>query len=286
MNIFPLVIDESAEVFGIEAVSIVDSPAIESNFIALKGQNFKFKETGEKRILMGAALIPNKPIYRRNDEEEFYVYFTKETVRKAMELFMMHGNQNNHTVQHEFAVQGLSVVESWIVEGEKDKAYHYGLDVPVGTWMISVKVNNEAIWENFVKTGEVKGFSIEGYFTNKMEMSKEETLLEELDEILGESYADYPDGVKNNAKRAIEFKEKNGSSCGTQVGWTRASQLASGEALSVKTIKRMYSFLSRHEENYDGGSLEKCGNIMYLAWGGKAALGWSRNKLRELGELD
>ena len=71
MNIFPLVIDESAEVFGIEAVSIVDSPAIESNFIALKGQNFKFKETGEKRILMGAALIPNKPIYRRNDEEEF-----------------------------------------------------------------------------------------------------------------------------------------------------------------------------------------------------------------------
>ena len=184
MNIFPLVIDEDAEVFGIEAVSIVDSPAIESDFIALKSQKVEFKESGEKRILLGAALIPNKPIYRRNDEEEFYVYFTKDTVRRAMELFMQHGNQNNHTVQHEFGVQGLSVVESWIVEGEKDKAYHYGLDVPVGTWMISVKVNNEAVWENFVKTGEVKGFSIEGYFANKYEMTKEEQLLKDLEEAL------------------------------------------------------------------------------------------------------
>lgn len=103
-----------------------------------------------------------------------------------------------------------------------------------------------------------------------------------------ESYADYPDGVKGNAKRVLEYAEKNGwGSCGTPVGKQRANQLANGEAISVETIKRMYSYLSRHEvdlqtsKSYGDG----CGKLMYDAWGGKAALGWSRNKLRQLGLL-
>ena len=84
MDIIELFIDEEDEVSGIEAVSIVESPAIESDFIALKNQEFKFAEVNkEKRILMGAALIPNKPIYRKNEENEYYIYFSKSTVRKA-----------------------------------------------------------------------------------------------------------------------------------------------------------------------------------------------------------
>jgi hypothetical protein len=104
-----------------------------------------------------------------------------------------------------------------------------------------------------------------------------------------ESYSDYPDGVKGNAKRALEYAEKNGwGSCGTPVGKQRANQLSKGEPISVDTIQRMYSFLSRHEgdlvssKSYGDG----CGKLMYDAWGGKAALGWSRNKLRQLGLLN
>jgi len=112
----------------------------------------------------------------------------------------------------------------------------------------------------------------------------------EIDEALAlaqNTYSDYGSGVKGNAKRALEYAEKNGwGSCGTPVGKERANQLAKGEAISLETIKRMYSYLSRAAEDYDGGSLEKCGNLMYLAWGGKAGLSWSRNKLRELGEID
>jgi hypothetical protein len=103
-----------------------------------------------------------------------------------------------------------------------------------------------------------------------------------------ESYADYPDGVKNNAKGVLEYAEKNGwGSCGTPVGKQRANQLASGEAISLETIKRMYSYLSRHEADLNSSKSygDGCGKLMYDAWGGKAALGWSRNKLRQLGEL-
>ena len=103
-----------------------------------------------------------------------------------------------------------------------------------------------------------------------------------------ESYSDYPDGVKGNAKRALDWADKNGwGSCGTPVGKQRANQLAKGEPISVETIKRMHSFLSRHEKDLQTstGYGDGCGKLMYDAWGGKAALGWSRNKLRKLGLL-
>jgi hypothetical protein len=104
-----------------------------------------------------------------------------------------------------------------------------------------------------------------------------------------ESYADYPDGVKSNAKKVLEYTEENGwGSCGTPVGKQRANQLANGEPISVDTIKRMYSYLSRHEVDLESSASygDGCGRLMYDAWGGKAALRWSRNKLRELGELE
>jgi len=101
------------------------------------------------------------------------------------------------------------------------------------------------------------------------------------------SYADYGEGVRNNAKRGIELNERNGNKCATTIGRRRAADISDGRALSVQTIKRMYSYLSRAETYYDNAdSTSDCGYISYLLWGGKAALGWSRNKLRELGELN
>ena len=190
MNIIELLLDEENAVSGIEAVSLVESPAIESDFIALKSQEIKLaKVDDEKQILMGAALIPNKPIFRKGETEDYYVYFSADTVRKASELFFKNGNQNNATLEHNLALNDLTVVESWIVENkEKDKSAIYDLDVPVGTWMISMKVNSAEIWNDFVKSGKVKGFSIEGYFADKatLEASSDvnETKLEEIKKLL------------------------------------------------------------------------------------------------------
>lgn len=298
MKIVELILDEEQLLSGVQAISIVEHPAIESDFITLsKEQEVKLAEVdSEKRILMGPALIPNKTIFRKNGEEEYYIYFSKDTVRKASELFLTKGNQNKSTLEHSFELEGLSVVESWIVEGQQDKSQAYGLSVPEGTWMVSMKVYNDSVWEDYVKTGRVKGFSIEGYFADKVNMSMQSNEEEEAQEILDaiieelqrtelESYSDYGSGVRNNAKRGIELNEKNGNKCATQVGKVRAQQLANGEAVSLATIKRMYSYLSRAEEYYDEGDSKACGTISYLLWGGKAGKRWAEGKLKELGEL-
>jgi len=188
-KIIELVINEEDSLSGIDAVSVVENPAIQENFIALKRHEVTLKEIDEeKRLLMGAALIPNKHIYRRNEkDEEYYIYFSEKTVRKASELFLMRSNQNNATYEHKDKLNGMSVVESWIIEDEQhDKSKKYGFDLPVGTWMISMKVNNDDVW-NDVKEGKVKGFSIEGYFADKLEMSlqnDDEILIEKIKEIL------------------------------------------------------------------------------------------------------
>ena len=175
MKMIELILDED-EAIGVEAISVVENPAIESDFIALKTQEIKLAEINkEKRLLMGALLIPKKPIYRRNGEDEYYIFFSEDTVLRASQMYLQNGNQSQSTLEHDRQLEGLTLVESWIVEDkQKDKTALYSLDVPVGTWMGSVKVNNDEIWNDYVKTGKVKGFSIEGYFADKMERPKEE----------------------------------------------------------------------------------------------------------------
>jgi hypothetical protein len=189
MRIVELVIDDKEDLAGVEAISIVEFPAIEENFIALNEHLQLAKIDEEKRILMGAALIPNKNIYRRNGNDEYYIFFSDDTVRKASELFLMNSNQHNTTLEHEKKLNDLTVVESWIVEDtEMDKSKKYGLNAPIGTWMVTMKVNNESIWNDFVKTGKVKGFSIEGIFADKLEMSlqkeKEDILIQKIKDII------------------------------------------------------------------------------------------------------
>ena len=186
MNLIELIIDEKDELSGVDAISVVESPAIESNFVALKSEEIKLAQVdSEKRILMGAVLIPEKPIYRKNGEDEYYIYFSKDTVNKASQLFFKNGNQNNWTLEHNKEIKGLTVVESWIVEDvQKDKSAIYNLSVPVGSWMASVKVEDDTIWNDYVKTGKVKGFSLEGYFADKLEEKKQLSKQQNEDEIL------------------------------------------------------------------------------------------------------
>jgi hypothetical protein len=190
MRIVELILDDQQLASGIDAISIVEAPAIESNFIALKSHEIKFAQVdAEKRILMGPILIPDKPIFRKQvmngEMQEFYVYFSKDTVRKASQMFLMKGKQGNATIEHELAVKGVCMVETWIKEDmEKDKSAIYGMNDPIGTWMGCLKVSNDEVWAD-AKEGKFKGFSIEGYFADRsMPLSKVETDDEKLAKVI------------------------------------------------------------------------------------------------------
>jgi hypothetical protein len=308
-KIIELIIDEENEISGIEAISVVENPAIEEDFIALKEhKDIKLAEVdAEQRILMGPALIPNKKIFRKGEEDDYYIYFSEDTVRKASELFFIKSKHQNSTFEHSFELSDMSVVESWLIEDPKnDKASAYGFDLPKGTWMVSMKVLNDDVWRA-VKEGEVKGFSIEGYFADGLERPKEaieenacsDCLSElnaeyELAEVLAsltedvelESYGGYPQSARNNAKRGIELNEKLNNKCATQVGKVRARQLEKGENFTLPTLKRIYSYLSRAAAYYDPGNNEACGTISYLLWGGKSMLNWTTSKLKGLDAIE
>lgn len=200
MEIIELIIDENDEYSGIEAISVVSAPAIEEDFIALKSEEqIRLAEISkERRLLIGAALIPDKPIYRKSGGQEFYIFFSKETVAKASQLFLKAGNQGKATMEHtDQKLQGMTVVESWLIEDEvHDKSRKYGLDMPLGTWMVAMKVDNDDVWNNYVKEGKVKGFSIEGYFADKLnrpqdkqvdQLNEDDKLLNDIIDVLKES---------------------------------------------------------------------------------------------------
>jgi len=190
MKIIELIINETEDLMGVEAMSVVEHPAIESNFITLNKQKLqkydvKLAVDEERRLLMGPALIPNKLIYR-NDEMngEYYIYFSTDTVKKASQLFLQAGNQGKATQEHERDIEGLTVVESWLKEDMvHDKSAIHGLEDPLGTWMICQKVDNDEVWED-AKSGKVKGFSIEAYFADRYEQPNEQGLLEQIKKIL------------------------------------------------------------------------------------------------------
>ena len=172
-SIVELVINDENQELAIDAISLVTSPAIESEFVFFgkEKNNLTFaKVDEEKRMLVSPALIPNKNIFRHNPntQEDYYVYFSKDTVRKAAELYLRHNNHHKATYQHQDRVSGVLTVESWIKEGDSDKSKLYGYDLPNGTWFVKMKIENDELWEK-IKAGELKGLSIEGYFTNKFE---------------------------------------------------------------------------------------------------------------------
>ena len=195
-KIVELVIADDSEELAIDAISLVNSPAIEQDFVFFgkEKNNLTFaKVDEEKRMLVSPALIPNKQIFRYdpNTDSEYYVYFSPETVRKASELYLKHNNHHKATYEHKDRVSGVLTVESWIKEGDNDKSKMYGYDLPNGTWFVKMNIENDELW-NKIKDGELKGLSIEGYFANKFEqMNKKqpttEQILSALNEIIQES---------------------------------------------------------------------------------------------------
>ena len=196
-SIVELVIDEDSQELAIDAISLVSAPAIEENwvFFGKEKNNLTFAKVDEdKRMLISPALIPDKQIFRHdpNTDSDYYVYFSKSTVRKASELYLKNNNHHKATHEHSERVSGVLTVESWIIDDPKmDKSTLYGFSLPKGTWMVMMRIDNEELWKE-IKEGNLKGLSIEGYFADRMEKMSEKTptdqeILEALKEIISKS---------------------------------------------------------------------------------------------------
>ena len=174
--------EEDSEVL---AMSLVEEPAIESNFIALQKEEDKTYvalQSEEKHLLYGAALRPNFPIYRNDGVEEYYIEFSKEAIEKLSRDFLKNGFQNNYTQAHKSEIEGVSVAESWLkMDMEKDKSIALGLDpsLPIGTWFLGSYVNNVEVWDK-VKKGEFKGYSVEAICSiGEQDFEAQEQVVEE-----------------------------------------------------------------------------------------------------------
>jgi hypothetical protein len=156
---------------GVYGISLVSAPAMEGEFIALsKDAKIEFKTVNEEqRILMGLILEPNKPIYRNDKGEEYNIVFSAETIKDLSQNFFKQGYQTNSSIEHSGErLEGVNFYESWIVENPKiDKSVNFGLSYPKGSWIATMKVESEEVWNDYVKTGKVLGFSIDAFMTLK-----------------------------------------------------------------------------------------------------------------------
>ena len=252
---------DDAGLLGVYAISVVEEPAIGVDFVALSEQhNVKFKEDF-RGLLYGALLIPDQLIYRRNDEtnEEYYVKYSKETIRAIAYNYLKHNNQNNATVEHAKVVDGVSLVETWIIEGENDKSKNFGFSLPEGTWFGCMKVENEEVKQQ-IQNKEVLGFSIEGNFIAEKEMylsAQDEfaAILEELNDLLTLAtqeeiearYDDYMSAVNMTFSELQAWSE------------TECSTLAS---LDRSPIERNLELLSTNKSEWTNKHFEDAGKTI------------------------
>lgn len=239
-KIVELIISEEAQENqdGVFAISLVEQPAIEENWVALKKEQKEAlqcaKVDEDKRLLIAPALIPNKQIFRLDEKgQDYYVYFSKDTIKQASELFLKRSNQSNATLEHKLELDDIFVVESWIKESAVDKSAKYGFeDLPNGTWFVTMKVENDAVWSK-VKEGEIKGFSIEGYFTDKINKFNKKD--------------DYEFDVRENSEcpDGFEHKMPDGSyMCGKTMEYTDEETI-----LETQLINKIKQILTSESSN-------------------------------------
>ena len=178
---------------GVFGISLVENPAMEGLFIALSEQTeVKLAEVDkEQRILMGLVLEPNKPIYRNQNGEEFNIVFNEDTIKELSHNFFRAGYQKNSTIEHDDKINGVTFVESWIVEDSKnDKSNVFGFSYPKGSWVATMKVDSDEIWNDYVKTGKVKGFSVDAMINleeinlkSEIKMAEEKSLIKMFQEL-------------------------------------------------------------------------------------------------------
>jgi hypothetical protein len=348
LPIYEISIDEAMHL-GVDEIAFVEDPAIQELWVAMN-EEIKLAAEDDKMIVTGPALVPDRLIYRVHPKtgQEYYIKFSKEAILKIVSRYFTQNKQINFNLEHnkENDVQGV-ILESWIVKDPTyDQSVLYGFkNLVPGTWMVAVKVEDKQFWDEYVKTGKVRGFSIEGAFAQSLieamanvemvepradetkdefvsrciayhvgqegmepdqaaaicytkwdEQLSEYTLTTEEAELLikevmmaRDSYRDYPESASNNAKKALEWRDKYPDEIkgGTRIGWTRANQLANREAISEETIARMASF-ARHRQNAEVDPEKKdkpwtdAGYVAWLIWGGTSGVDWAKRKLEQI----
>jgi hypothetical protein len=174
-ELYELVIEDE-NIDGIFAISLVQDAAIESDFVYFDKEKVLFSSVdNEQRLVMGAILIPNKKILRIDGEgKTYHVFFKPETIKRLSEMYLKNKYTDKATLEHNQKINGVTLVESWIKESaSKDKSALYNLNAPVGSWLGTFKIDNDTIWNDYVKTGDVKGFSIEGLFGHSLVSANE-----------------------------------------------------------------------------------------------------------------
>jgi len=157
---------------GVHTISLVSEPAMESEWVALKKETpIQLKGINKKEgILLGVAMIPNKPIYRNDENGEYLIEFSKDSVKKIAYEFLKRGHQNSASVEHTVKLgdKDVNVVESWLIEDDlHDKTRKYGINEPVGSWAVKMKVNDPDLYK-LAEEGQLKGISIEGFFDKQL----------------------------------------------------------------------------------------------------------------------
>ena len=184
LPLFELTIDDSEE-SGVDFIALVDRPAIGSEWQAFSDVKFEFKANEEKRIISGAAMIPNLPIPRKKANGDLYnVFFSQETIEKIVHKFFRYNYSQNFNKMHTAEIaEGVFIIESFFIDDERGIATPKGfVKHPNGTWWISCKVDSDEVWNEFIKSGEFKGFSVEGFF--KPKKSEEDELIEMIEQII------------------------------------------------------------------------------------------------------
>ena len=195
---------------GVFAISLVEAPAMESEWVALKENPIQLKAIDKKeQMLLGVALIPNKPIYRNDDNGEYLIEFTEDAVRETAYKFIRQGNQNNATVNHEIKLgkDVVNVVESWMIDDEvHDKTRIHGITEPVGSWAVKMKVNDPDLYAK-AENGELKGISIEGLFDKQLVNLKTENMSKQsIAEAVKDGFAEAFKLFKNDKPETDEVK--------------------------------------------------------------------------------
>jgi hypothetical protein len=316
------------DIFGeLKRISLVSEPAIEADFMLFSAEEMRFKAIDEeKRVLTGPAMRPNIKIKRYNELGElYYGVFPEEVVRQAAEMFFKKGsNTNNTNIEHEFEIDGVFVFESWIVENpEMDKSKELGFSgVKKGDWFVSMKIDNDVIWNNYLKTGLIRGFSVEIRADEKevdtIEMIKQvldlkkddewkfeaiKVLVEDFIDVIAkpyvdetgeikkepveglenfESYNDYPEAAKKNAQIALDWAEKNGWG---SCGTDVGKQRANQLAKGEPISEETIARMAafeRHRQNSQKELGDGCGRLMWQSWGGDEGIAWAQRKLEQI----
>lgn len=182
---------------GVYGISLVKKPAMEGTFIALSKQQIKFVEVDkEQRKVVGLVLEPNKliPRFDEKSKEEYNIVFSENTIKNLSYNFFKQNFHKNSSLEHTSKIEGVTFVESWIVEDVKfDKQNLYGFEYPKGSWLAVLKIDNDDIWNNYVKTGAVQGFSIDGLLElkeiNNNEIKMNMDVLNEIKDLIKTAFA-------------------------------------------------------------------------------------------------